>query len=162
MTKIDDDIDLELSGIINNLTENDFNNFSSKYIDDLKNTMLDKIPFENREQMENIKKRLKPYKFIDEIDELKLGCYYQWINIKNIIDKGVVKLTNAGFLYDYETSADNMDMVLKVHGGNAPHNLTRFGRLRCTKVRMHNVMLFQKLTQQELVLIKIMDYVKND
>lgn len=162
MTNIDDDIDFELSDIINTLSESDINNLSSNHINDLKATMLDKIPFQTKKQMTNIEKRLTNYKFIDEIDELKMGCYYQWINIKNIIDKGIIKLTNAGFLYDYDTSADNEDIVLKVHGGNSPHNKTRYGKLRCTKVRMHNVMLFQRITQQEQILIKIMDYVKEN
>lgn len=162
MTNIDNDIDFELSDIINTLSDSDIDNLSSTHINDLKSKMLDKIPFESRNQMKIIERRLTNYKFIDEIDELKMGCYYQWINIKNIIDKGMIKLTNAGFLYDYDTSADNEDIVLKVHGGNSPHNRTRYGKLRCTKVRMHNVMLFQKLTQQEQILIKIMDYVKEN
>ena len=162
MTNIDDDIDFELTDIINTLSESDMNNFSSDHIKSLKSKMLAKIPFESFEQAKKITARLKDYKFIDEIDELKMGCYYQWINIKNIIDKGIIKLTNAGFLYDYETAVDNEDIVIKVHGGNSPHNRTRYGKLRCTKVRMHNVMLFQKLTQQEKILIKIMDYVKGD
>lgn len=162
MSDLDDDIDFELNDILTNLNEDELNNFSSKYIDELKKKMLAKIPFESYHEKSNIMKRLKDYKFIDEIDELKLGCYYQWINIRNIIDKGIIKLTNGGFLYDYETSVDNEDIILKVHGGNSPHNRTRYGKLRCTKVRMHNVMLFQKLSQQEQILIKIMDYVKEN
>jgi hypothetical protein len=160
MNNIDDDIDFELSDIINTLSDDDFNNISSIHINKLKQQMLEKIPFQTENDKTKIQKRLRSYKFVDEIDELKLGGYYQWINIKNIIDKGVIKLTAAGFLYDYDTSADGTDIVLKVHGGNSPHNRTRYGRLRCTKVRMHNVMLFQKLTQQEEILIKIMDYVQ--
>ena len=31
----------------------------------------------------------------------------------NIIDKGIIKLTNAGFLYDYDTSVDNEDIVIE-------------------------------------------------
>ena len=144
MDNIDNEIDIEIHDIMNEIDSKDMKSLNSQYVHDLKMKMLSKIPLdENTETMQRIYKRLEHYKFVDELDELKLGCYYQWINVENIIKTHDVKLVDGGFLFDYRQSADETDVILKLHKGGGWRNMTRKGRLMVRQVGMNKILLFQ-------------------
>jgi hypothetical protein len=93
-------------------------------------------------------KKLKNYRYIDEINELKYGAYIRWIPI---IDPNNLPLHYAGIICDIKTKPDGTFIVCK----NFMHRHYTF--------KMDECLIFQKLTNQELVIMNALDYLdKNE
>ena len=124
MTILHDSIDTELNNIIDNLDEDVLETLDEDTINKIKSKILSKLPL-SKDQLDDFMYYLRSYKYVDEIDELKLGCYYKWINMKSLIEFNTLKITNGGFLYAYDVSSDGSDIILKFHKRrrikNAPH-----------------------------------------
>ena len=54
---------------------------TSGKIKELKNNILQKL-YLNRDELLHYHKVLKEYIYIDELDEVKLGSYIRWFNIR--------------------------------------------------------------------------------
>ena len=80
----------------------------------------------------------------DEVDEIKIGGYIRWFNIKNMDN---IKLTNGGIIIDIDNGKDDINIICK-------NNINRIFTLQLNKS-----IIFQKLSEQEKMLIKIIDYV---
>ena len=55
-------------------------------------------------------KVLKEYIYIDELDEVKLGSYIRWFNLKKIEN---LKLTNGGIVVDFKQGKEDVVIVCK-------------------------------------------------
>ena len=158
MDDIDLSLDTEIGNVLGNLDGDITEHLNEKNITNLKKEMLDKLPLDDK-MYKKFFNELKDYKFVDEIDELKLGCYYKWINLKSILEYDNIKITNGGFLYGYDLSCDNNNIILKFHKGTSRSQRGRYGKLRCTKISLNKAMFFQRLTDQEKIIIKILNYI---
>ena len=87
-------------------------------------------------------KKLKEYRYINNINDLNYGCYIRWINLKNIEN---LKLTNGGFICD-----------IKINEGIEILCRNNFNKL--FQLRFDENLIFQKLTDQEKVLLSVVDY----
>lgn len=134
---------------------NALNNTDNKEIIDLKIT-FDKINNDKKIIVENIfsnsnnekiLSKLKNYKLVDELPELKYGSYIRWINIKN---QSNIKLTNGGILCDIKIKNNGIILTCK-------NNVNKIFELN-----MANNIIFQKLTNQEMVLLSAIDYISNN
>ena len=135
------------------ITKDDFNRIF-KDLDE--NTIIllskDKILQRKKEVLENIiyedldlyLEKLELYRYVDEIDEIKMGSYIRWFNIKN---PNNVKLTNGGFIIDIKYQNDNIILICK----NTKNKLF--------SLKLEECILFQKLTKQEELIIEILEYV---
>jgi hypothetical protein len=134
------DVDVLLQALDNEdnegLLDIDFNK-----IKQIKNDMLQRVGF-NRETLKKYNKSLKSYKYIDEIPDIKFGSYVRWIPLKN---PSKIKLTNGGIVCDVKIN-DDVSVVCR----NSMNRLFEFKMAEC--------LVFQKLSDQEMVLLSAMNY----
>lgn len=138
-------IDTTLDEIIKELDDKNLLYLTSGKIKELKNNILQKL-YLTREELLKYHEKLKEYRYIDELDEIKIGSYIRWFNL-NKAQESDVKLTNGGIIIDLNNSDDDIIIVCK----------NSMNRIFCLK--MNHCLIFQKMNQQEKILIKIIDYV---
>lgn len=90
----------------------------------------------------NLLKKLDDYRYIDELVQLQYGRYIRWINLK---DPENLKLRNGGILCEIKID-NNIILVLK-------NNINRF-----FQINMEENLIFQRLSDQEKVILFALDY----
>lgn len=105
-------------------------------IKEKKEKIIKELELLEKEKKE-IKKKLKGYKFIEDLQEISIGKYYRWINISDI---NKIKLTNGGILVDI-LFEDETRLLFK-------NNLNKF-----MKINLIDNIIFQKLNNQELIIL---------
>ena len=137
----DDELNL-LKNYMDNENNESILDMTTSKIKNNKNFIINELPVTVKFKNE-LKKKLKNYRYIDEIDELHIGTYIRWIKIKNN-SSADLKLTNGGILLDvlfenniYLQIKNNMNQIFKI---NFNENL-----------------IFQKLTHQEIVILYAID-----
>jgi hypothetical protein len=108
----------------------------------VKNDMLQKLGLE-RVELKKLHKKLKNYRYVDEMPDVQFGSYIRWISLKNPTS---IKLTNGGIICDIQVKDNGIHIVCR-------NNMHRFFQLL-----MSENLIFQKLTEQENVLLSVMDY----
>ncbi len=136
-------LDLSLDDIVKELDDKHLLYLTSSKIKELKNNILQKL-YLTRQDLLHYHKVLKDYRYVDEVDEIKIGGYIRWFNIKNMDN---IKLTNGGIIIDIDNGKDDINIICK-------NNINRIFTLQLNKS-----IIFQKLSDQEKMLIKIIDYV---
>ena len=136
-------LDLSLDDIVKELDDKHLLYLTTSKIKELKNNILQKL-YLTREDLLHYHKVLKDYRYVDEVDEIKIGGYIRWFNIKNMDN---IKLTNGGIIIDINNGKDDINIICK-------NNINRIFTLQLNKS-----IIFQKLSDQEKMLIKIIDYV---
>ena len=135
----------ELMKMLQDMDEKKLIHLNSSIIKDAKNNILQKMAFD-RSELKHYHKVLKDYRFIDELDELSLGHHIRWFNL-NKLDN--IKLYNGAILIDYE------------YKNNIIYLLCKGYRNQMFTIKMNEIILFQKFTNQELLLIQILDYIQD-
>jgi alanine dehydrogenase len=110
-------------------------------IQNMKNNMLEKLNMPKKE-LAAMKKSLKSYRYIDELPELNFGAYVRWIPLKKT---NTAKLTTGGFVCDVKID-EGINIVCK-------NNMNRHFQFK-----MGDCLIFQKLSDQEQVLLSAMKY----
>ena len=108
-----------------------------------KKDILDKLELPQNQQKDLLKK-LRHYRYIDELPGMKYGSYVRWISLKNPEN---LKLTNGGIVCEMKVGDKGIVIVCK-------NNFNRFFQLNMTET-----LIFQKLTEQELVLLSALEYI---
>jgi len=98
-----------------------------------------------REQLIKIQKQLKPYRCVNTLEDLRFGSYVRWISLKN---PEVIKLTNGGIVCDIKEINGEIHIKCK----NKMNMLFQ--------AKMSEILLFQKLSEQEEVILKAMKYLQ--
>ena len=114
-------------------------------IKEIKNNNLQKLQL-GRENLKKIHKQLENYRYVDDISNLRYGFYIRWINLKNTQQ---IKLTNGAIICDIKVVNDEVHIVCK-------NNMNRFMQLK-----LEECYIFQKLSDQEHILLSVMEYLKN-
>ena len=138
-------MDREIVTLINDIEEKRMEQLDTNLIKKHKNNILQQLEVEKKE-LNHYLKVLKNYRFVDEIDEIKVGCYIRWFNLK---DTNKIKLYNGAILTDIENINNNVLLKCKSFKNN-------FFRLN-----LNQCIVFQKLTEEELFLIKVLHYIKD-
>lgn len=116
-----------------------------KTIENVKNDMLKKLHLSEKDNRE-IRKKLKMYRFVDELPDMKYGSYIRWINIT---DPNNLKLTNGGIVCELKVGINGVIAVCR-------NNVNRY-----FQVNMTEALIFRKLTDQEMVLLSALDFINN-
>lgn len=120
-------------------------NLDTKTIQKIKNDMLQKLNLPV-EKLKSFHKSLKHYRYIDEIPDLKYGAYVRWVNLN---DPNNLKLTTGGLVCDIKISNDHVIICCK-------NNYNRF-----FSFKLNECLVFQKLSDQENVLLSALDYLND-
>jgi hypothetical protein len=133
--------------LINALDNNDNEtilNFTTRKIMELNLKILKELML-NKETTILYLKKLKGYKYVDEINELKCGMFVRWIPI---VDPDNITLTHCGIVCDIKITDDGIIIICK----NFMHRHYTF--------KMDEVLIFQKLTGQEMVILSALDHLE--
>lgn len=114
----------------------------TRTIRERKQKVLDTLLLE-AEEVNYYRTLLKEYRYVDEIDELRIGSYLRFFRLNT----ESLELGRGGFITDIKRGKQSMLLLLK--------NRNRFFQLK-----METCILFQKNTKQEDLLIQIMDHLK--
>lgn len=120
-------------------------NLTTSKIKSIKNNVLQQLSLD-REDLIILHDKLLEYRYVDEIPDVKYGCYIRWIRLKNPDD---IKLTNGGVVIDVSVMNDDIYLTCKNN------------RNRMFKLKMSENIIFQKLTEQEKILLSVLDYVND-
>ena len=135
----------EFSKMLQEMDEKKLTHLNSSIIKDCKNNILQKMGF-GRNELKHYHKILKEYRFIDELDELSLGHHIRWFNLTKI---NKIKLYNGAILMNIDYINNNVYLLCKGY------------KNQMFTIKMNEIILFQKFNNQELLLIKILDYIQD-
>ena len=107
----------------------------------LRNDMLQRLHLP-RDQLRDLNKRLKRYRYIDEVPDVRHGAYVRWVPL---IGKNAGRLVTGGIVCEIKTD-DGVTVICR----NRCHRFFQF--------KMDACLLFQKVSDQEAVLLSALDY----
>ena len=101
----------------------------------------------SRELLRETLKKLKNYKYCESLKEVEYGRYIRWINLKS----DELKLTAGGIICKIELlKCEHLFITVK-------NNLNRL-----FKINFNECLIFQKLTDQEIIILKVFKYLEKD
>ena len=133
----------QLEKAFNNEENTQLLDLTNKKIENVKIKMLNKLNL-NKNQFKEFTKKLENYRYIDELPELKYGSFIRWISLKN---PEIIILSNGGLVMEIKIELSGIIIVCK-------NNLNRF-----FQINMNENLIFQKLNNQESVLLSALDYI---
>lgn len=134
-------MELELDKIMDDIDKYKLHDLNTEIIKIRKNEILKQIL--DDKELKHYKDILDEYRYVDEVDELRIGSYIRYFVLKE--KENELKLMRGGFIVDIIASKENIMILLKNNG-------------IFWKIKINNCVIFQKNTKQEDVLIKILDH----
>ena len=135
----------ELLSALDNDEHSNLLNTSYEKIAKDKNDILQQLQF-NSEKLKLYHTKLKDYRYVDELYDLKYGQYLRLINIKN---PERLKLTNGGIFLEIKLLDTGTHMMIK-------NNMNRI-----FQIKMDECIVFQKLSDQEKIILLALKYLNN-
>ena len=108
----------------------------------VKNDILQKLQLP-RDKLKEMHTKLNEYRYVDEVNDINYGSYIRWINIKNPEN---IKLENGGVICDIKILNDGV------------HILCKNFRNKMMQIKLDECLMFQKLTNQENIILTVIDY----
>jgi len=137
------DVDLLIEALENE-ENSSMANLDSLKIKTIKNNILQKLQMD-REKLKLYHKKLKKYRYCSDLSDLQFGNYIRWISLK---DPEKINLTNGAFFVDYTFENDMVKILCKN------------SRNRVFQIKFDEVIIFQKLNNQENIILSVLDYLK--
>ena len=119
-------------------------NFTSNKIKEINLNIIKELHL-TRDETLSILKKLENYKYVDEMNDLKYGTYVRWIPIDDVKK---INLLKGGIFCEMKITDDGVFLVCKNFGYNSRH----------FRISMDKNLIFQKMTEQELVLLSALDH----
>ena len=132
---LDKALDNEKNDIILSLT--------NKKINEMNLRIIKELGFNKEDTLLYVKK-LKGYRFVDEIKDIKPGTFLKWIPING--EGGYLPLHSGGIICDIKIT-DNGTFIACKNFAN-----------RFYQFKIDDVLIFQKLTNQEQVILSALDH----
>jgi hypothetical protein len=126
---------------MSNLTD-----FTSKKLLELNYSILKELHL-GREKTIALLKQLKYYKYVDELNDLRVGAFIKWIPI---IDPYNIPLNYNGMICNIKIT-DNGVLI------SCKNFMNRYYTFK-----MDECLIFQKLSQEELVVLTALDHIGED
>lgn len=120
-------------------------NLTSKKILELNYNIIKELHLDKPTTLDYLKK-IRGYRYVDEIHDLKHGSFIRWIPI---IDPNYLPLHYCGMICDIKITDNGVLITCK----NFMHRHYTF--------KMDETLIFQKLTTQEKVIIQALDHLEN-
>ena len=122
----------------------DLFNFTTEKIKDMNKNILNELHLSKQDTQEILTK-LKNYKYVDEMSDLKYGAYIRWIPIE---DPNNIYLTQGAIFCEIKIKDDGVYCICKNFGFKTKH----------FQIALDKNLIFQKLTEQELILLSALDH----
>ena len=119
-------------------------NFTSDKIKEMNLNIIKELQLPRKDTLD-IMNKLREYKYVDEMNELKYGAYIRWIPIE---DPTNINLTKGALFCEMKITDDGVFCVCKNYGYTRRH----------FQLSMDKNLIFQRLTDQELVLLSALDH----
>ena len=139
------DVDKLMKALDNDANEGIMNLTSEKLIE-MNLKILQELALDKETTLGMLKK-LKEYKYIDSVCELRNGAFLRWIPLTNPED---IYLTNGAILCDIKMTDNGTQLVCKT-----------FSK-RHISLKMDENLIFQKLSGQELIILTALDHLDED
>lgn len=136
---LDDDV---LMKALDNNNNDSIIKLTTQKIKTIKNDVLQKLHLP-KDELKILHKKLKNYRYVEEIKDINYGCFLRWINLKNIEN---LNLKTGAYLCDIQINDTGVGLVCK--------NIFN----KYFYLNLDEILLFQKLTNQENVLLSVMDH----
>jgi hypothetical protein len=136
-------LDKLLDALENENNENIFN-LTSRKMKDMNLKILRELQMSDTDTM-NYLKKLKDYRYIDELNDLKYGSYVKWIPIN---DPYNIPLHHCGIICDIKITDNGIMICCK----NFMHRHYTF--------KMDECLIFQKLSSQEKIIVSALDHLE--
>ena len=137
------DVNKLLQALENDSNENMLN-FTSDKLSEMNKQIISELQLSRKESLDILHK-LKDYKYVDEMNDLKYGTYIRWIPIE---DPKNIHLTKGAIFCEMKITDEGIMCVCKNFGYN----------IRYFQITMDKNLIFQRLTSQELVLLSALDH----
>ena len=141
MSKVNEDY---LIKSLDNENNSGIENLSTRKIKTLKNDYLQQLQL-SRDELKEYHKKLKNYRFVDDLTNIQYGRYIRWISLKN---PEKICLTNGGVIIDIQLLGDGIYILCKNF------------RNKRMKIKIDECFIFQKLTDQEKTILAALDYLE--
>jgi hypothetical protein len=119
-------------------------NYTTKKIQEMNLKVLQELNLSRDDTLDFLSK-LRNYRYVDEMDELKYGTYLRWIPLSNPKD---LQLTKGALFCEMKITDDGVNLVCKNFGYNK----------RFFQIKLDENLVFQRLTDQEQVLLSALDH----
>ena len=130
---------------LDNENNSSMNNLNSKIINSTKNDYLQKLQLP-REKLKEYHKKLKEYRFVDDLIDIQYGRYIRWINLK---DPAKIQLSHGGIIIDIKIYKEGIQLLCK-----------NFYNKKF-QIKIDECFIFQKITDQEKIILSALDYLHN-
>lgn len=135
----------KLMNALDNENNESIMNLTSKKILEMNINIIKELHLDKSTALDYLKK-LKGYRYIDEINDLKHGGFIRWIPIT---DPAYLPLHHCGMICDIKITDNGVLLTCK----NFMHRHYTF--------KMDECLIFQKLTTQENIIIHALDHLDN-
>jgi hypothetical protein len=136
--------DLDINNLLDALDNEKNTNImkltKTKIKDQINNT-LQRLQLD-RSTLKSYHKKLKEYRYISDLSDLNFGQYIRWIPLKDI---SKIYLTKGAIYCDYKVVNNMLHLVCK----------SGFGKI--FQIKFDEVEIFQKLSNQEKMLLGILE-----
>jgi len=119
-------------------------NFTTEKMREMNLNILKELHLSKKDTLELLHK-LNDYKYVDEMNDLKYGTYIRWIPIE---DPNNIFLTKGAIFCELKITDNGVSCICKNYGFKSKH----------FQIEMDKNLIFQKLTNQELVLLSALDH----
>lgn len=133
----------KLAKSLENINNEDIGDFSLEEIDEQKSEILNDI-FSNKSKIACYMDKLKHYRYIENVKDLKYGHYIRCIKLDG---KNILNLNRGGVIVD-----------MKIVNENEVNILCRNNMRKVFTIKFEKNLIFQKLDDQELLLLTVLDY----
>jgi hypothetical protein len=148
-----DDI-MNIEDVLHSL-DNDRNLSISKLtydkINNMKYNMLERLGM-NDDELESMLHKLADYRYVEELQDIQHGAFIRYIPLtsKNGHKEGEIVLKNGGFICEVK--------IL----GSGVHLLCRNHFRKIFQLKLDEVLIFQKLSNQEEIILSVFNYLSKN
>ena len=119
-------------------------------INTIKYNVLTRIGLED-DELEPMLLKLSDYRYVEELQDIHHGAFVRYIQLTNKTNKGnkqdnEILLKPGGFICDIKILGSGVQLLCRNH----------FRKM--FQLRLDEVLLFQKLTKQEEIILSVFDY----
>ena len=129
---------------LNNESNEQVLDFTTQSIMETNKNILKELNLSKKDTLELVDK-LRNYKYVDEMPELKCGTYLRWINIDN---PSIIVLSKGAVFCELKITNEGVFLICKNFGFKSRH----------FQISLDKHLIFQKLTEQELILLSALDH----